>query len=317
MMGGATPALPGLGGDASRLSQSLDLAFGSTVGSFLLRDASSWRLFPPAGGPGFIFCGGTGNIPFYSTPAAGSTGDLQVNSGSGFFSAISDSYATQNMQPLIRGLTYAAPPGVSSVTFIPYYDSDTGAASSMNPLDLANNAVVAASDNNAILMNNNGALFGSAGDLQYDFGAQILATIGLQASYLTLATPLDIIYGGTGGRVFDGGRYTPTFTNVANIAANTNSSCNWERNGDQVTVSGTVFVDPTLAATSTQLGISLPVASNFTNASDCGGVGAAIGVAGMSAGILADTTNDRAQMQWISSDITNQQWQFTFTYTIQ
>ncbi len=111
------------------------------------------------------------------------------------------------------------------------------------------------------------------------------------------------------------GTYTPTLTNVANLTS-TAFECQYMRVGNTVTVSGKVNVDPTLAATSTQLGISLPVASDFGAAEDCGGVAFAPGIAGQGAGILADATNNRAQMQWVSGDVTAQDMYFTFTYSV-
>lgn len=121
---------------------------------------------------------------------------------------------------------------------------------------------------------------------------------------------------GNGAVELAAGVYTPTLTNVANLDASTAFQAQYLRVGSVVTVSGRVSVDPTLTATSTQLGISLPIASNFGATEDCGGVAAASAIAGQSAAILADTTNDRAQMQWISTDITAQTMTFTFTYRI-
>lgn len=112
------------------------------------------------------------------------------------------------------------------------------------------------------------------------------------------------------------GTYTPTLANVANLAASTAYQCQYLRVGSTVTVSGKVDVDPTLAATSTQLGISLPIASNLGAAEDCAGAAFSSAIAGQGAAILGDATNNRAQMQWLSGDITNQAMYFTFTYEI-
>lgn len=112
------------------------------------------------------------------------------------------------------------------------------------------------------------------------------------------------------------GTYTPTLTNVANLDASTAYQCQYIRVGRVVTVSGKVDVDPTLAATSTQLGISLPIVSNLGAAEDCAGCAFASGIAGQGAAILGDATNNRAQMQWVSADVTNQSMYFTFTYEV-
>jgi hypothetical protein len=112
------------------------------------------------------------------------------------------------------------------------------------------------------------------------------------------------------------GTWTPTLTNVANLAASTAYQCQYMRVGDTVTASCKVDIDPTLAATSTQLGISLPVASNFGAVEDCAGTAAASGIAGQVAAIIADAANDRCQLQYISGDITNQPMYLVFTYQV-
>lgn len=121
---------------------------------------------------------------------------------------------------------------------------------------------------------------------------------------------------GTTNQYVASGTYTPTLTNVANLAASTPYQCQWIRVGNVVTVSGKVDIDPTAPTTSTQLGISLPIASNFGAAEDCAGTAFASAIAAQGAAILADTTNDRAQLQYLSGDITNQPMYFTFTYEI-
>lgn len=114
----------------------------------------------------------------------------------------------------------------------------------------------------------------------------------------------------------DSGTYTPTLTNEANLDGSTAYVCQYSRVGSTVTVSGRFRVDPTAATTSTQLGISLPIASNFTSAEQCGGTAFAIAIAGQGAGIYADTTNDRARVQFLSGDTTNQDMFFSFTYRV-
>lgn len=111
------------------------------------------------------------------------------------------------------------------------------------------------------------------------------------------------------------GVYTPTLTNVANLDGSTAFECQYLRVGSVVTVSGKVSVNPTAGA-STQLGISLPVASNLGAAEDCSGSAFASGIAGQGAAILGDAANNRAQMQWIAVDTTDQPMFFTFQYSI-
>lgn len=111
------------------------------------------------------------------------------------------------------------------------------------------------------------------------------------------------------------GSYTPTLTTVANISATTAYSCQYLRVGDMVHVSGRLDADPTAATTLTQIGISLPIASNFANSNECAGTANASHVDD-SAAIAADTTNDRAQMSWICRDTTNHGMFFTFSYRV-
>lgn len=123
--------------------------------------------------------------------------------------------------------------------------------------------------------------------------------------------------GGTGSAtlVLASGVYTPTLTGVANVGASTPYEFQYLRLGTVVTVSGKVDVDPT-APGATQLGISLPVASNLGAAEDCAGVGASPGIAGQSGAILGDVANDRAELNWVAVDLTNQAWYVHFSYAV-
>lgn len=112
------------------------------------------------------------------------------------------------------------------------------------------------------------------------------------------------------------GTYTPTLTNTTNVGNSTARLATYLRVGNTVTVSGQLDIDPTTTATATLLGISLPIASNFSTAFQAGGTAFATGVAGLGGGIEADATNDRVSLKFISSDITNQTMAYTFTYQI-
>ena len=111
------------------------------------------------------------------------------------------------------------------------------------------------------------------------------------------------------------GTYTPTLTGVANVAASTAAACQWLRVGSVVTVTGVLDLDPTAAAL-TQLGISLPIASNLTALGQCAGVAVAPGIAGQCAAVRGDVTNDRAQLEYVAVDLTNQPWAFSFSYQV-
>lgn len=112
------------------------------------------------------------------------------------------------------------------------------------------------------------------------------------------------------------GTYTPTLFNTTNVGASTARLCTYMRVGNTVTVSGQLDIDPTATLTATLLGISLPVASALTTAYQLGGTASAIAIAGMSGGIEADATNDRASLKFIATDVSNRTMAFTFTYQV-
>ena len=112
-----------------------------------------------------------------------------------------------------------------------------------------------------------------------------------------------------------GGTYTPTITGVANVAAYTLYGAMYSRAQNVVTVSGYIQIDPT-SATTTSLGISLPVGSALAFGYDVIGVANCDTAGENSAVIGADTTNDRAQMDFTAVSIAAQNWRFVFQYIV-
>lgn len=112
------------------------------------------------------------------------------------------------------------------------------------------------------------------------------------------------------------GTYTPTLTNVTNVDASTARLATYMRVGNTVTVGGQLDIDPTTTASATVLGISLPIASNFSTSYEAGGVAFATGITGMGGGIEADATNDRVSLKFIASDVTNQTMTYSFAYEV-
>lgn len=115
--------------------------------------------------------------------------------------------------------------------------------------------------------------------------------------------------------VLASGTYTPTLTGVANVASSTAYLAMWTRTGDMVTVSLRVDVAATVGATVTSLGISLPVPSALSNTHECCGALAAVSVA-QAGGVLGDTTNDRATLQFVSADTSTRGMFGSFTYRV-
>jgi hypothetical protein len=112
------------------------------------------------------------------------------------------------------------------------------------------------------------------------------------------------------------GTYTPTLTNVTNVAASTAAVCQWMRVGTTVTVSGTVQIDPT-AAGNTVLNMSLPVASNFTAATQAGGTFSTT-TAGQSdnGSIIANSASDVFEFRLNAVNIANATYAFSATYRV-
>jgi len=114
---------------------------------------------------------------------------------------------------------------------------------------------------------------------------------------------------------FESGTYTPVPIGVANVASFAAFTAQYARNGTVGSVSGKVDVTATLGGTLTQLGISLPIASNLAAQQDCAGTAVATAVAQYGA-IDADATNNRAQLNFISADTTTRTMMFQFQYRI-
>ena len=120
---------------------------------------------------------------------------------------------------------------------------------------------------------------------------------------------------GTTNQYIASGTYTPTLTNVTNVTASTAYECQWYRVGNVVTVSGKVDIDVTLGAAS-ELGLSLPIASGFTAEENCGGNASSDAAASLVARVKADATNDRASFVFVAVSLTNDAYNFEFTYLI-
>lgn len=111
-----------------------------------------------------------------------------------------------------------------------------------------------------------------------------------------------------------GSTWTPTLTNVTNLDSSTAFQGQYLRVGATVTCSGKVTVDPTTAA-ATELGMSLPIASNFGADEDCAGA-AYSQTNGQGGGISADTANDRAALKFLAIGTAAVTLYFSFSYQV-
>jgi hypothetical protein len=138
-------------------------------------------------------------------------------------------------------------------------------------------------------------------------------TGGIQTSRTTVTSPA-----ATDGNIFSG-TYTPTLTNTTNVASSTASAAQYMRVGNVVTVSGSVIIDPTTAATNTTLNVSLPIASSLTSGRQLGGAGSSNSAAKYGDNVLAiyaDTTNDRAEFRFNPTGAASETYVFSFTYQV-
>lgn len=156
-----------------------------------------------------------------------------------------------------------------------------------------------------------GTLFMGSSSLQ--FTDSLLQTYTFQNGVMTAS---GMSTGNGTVELYPSGTYTPTLTGVANVAASTAYACQYMRVGNTVHVSGRLDIDPTTTLTLTQLGISLPIASNLGNLEHLAGTSAASTVTDNPAAIIGDTANNRAQLNYICVDVTNHSMFFTFMYQV-
>ena len=113
------------------------------------------------------------------------------------------------------------------------------------------------------------------------------------------------------------GTYTPTLTNTTNVASSSVNSAFYTRVGNIVTVYYSFSITPTAGgSTSTQLDISLPIASNFTTAHEANGSGGTQ-ASNLTYGVInADSTNDRVSLFMIANSTAGSTYTGSFSYQV-
>jgi hypothetical protein len=142
----------------------------------------------------------------------------------------------------------------------------------------------------------------------------LFTTIG--ASGLITATTAGINVPATTVGTCYSAAYTPTLTGVVNYATGTPRLTNFMRVGNMVHVAGQCSIDPTSSGTALVFGMSLPVASNFTTAFQCGGSGATDTSDNSPVYIAGDSTNDRAQLSYTPAIAGIHDLSFSFSYIV-
>lgn len=115
----------------------------------------------------------------------------------------------------------------------------------------------------------------------------------------------------------DGGTYTPTLTAVTNVDSSSASTFFYQRMGNIVNVTGYIIV-MNLSAGNVKIGIALPIASNLGSASDLRGIAREDSLYPVVNApiIYADTTNDRAQLEYNLNDVAEINFNVMFTYKV-
>lgn len=113
------------------------------------------------------------------------------------------------------------------------------------------------------------------------------------------------------------GTWTPTLTNTTNVASSVSATCRYTRVGSIVTFGGNIIVTPTASGANTVVGVSLPIASAFTDVADAGGpLSVRFSTASTAGQIAADTANARFIFQFSSANTASHNIGFSGTYII-
>lgn len=121
----------------------------------------------------------------------------------------------------------------------------------------------------------------------------------------------------TAGGTATSGEYTPVLTGVANITGVSGGHGQWLRIGSYVHVFGQLVIESTLTATDTQVGISLPIASDFGSSTNIQGSATRNTNVVKTAYIENDNANDRANLHFTSDAVIGAWgWEFSFSYKI-
>lgn len=179
--------------------------------------------------------------------------------------------------------------------------------------------------------------------LVYNNGTDVVTAVDYIPS-LTLGAALPVASGGTGISAFgtgvaaalgqnvtgsggialgiSSGTYTPTLTSVANVVSTTAETCMYTNVQGVVTVYGRFGIQ--FNSGTVQVGISLPIASDFTSQTDCIGfptilLSSIIAAYPPFIYIQADTTNNRADLYYrANSGVTgsDSSMYFNFAYRV-
>lgn len=146
-------------------------------------------------------------------------------------------------------------------------------------------------------------------------GQATITTLGTITTGTWQGTAIAVSFGGT-GTTAPTGTYTPTFTNVANVSANTPQVARWMRLQNTIHVSGMINITPT-ATGNTIFRLSLPVASALTANHQIVGAGYNLESSPTAIAIYCDAGSDTAEIQFNAGTTSLRAVGFNFTYPVQ
>ena len=120
----------------------------------------------------------------------------------------------------------------------------------------------------------------------------------------------------SGGITLAAGVWTPTTNNIANLDSSSAAEGQYIRVGTTVTGSIQLTVNPALTATSTQLELDLPVASNFGATSDAAGSCGGSDIASEVAEVRADATSNELEILWVTTSLAEHEIACSFSYQV-
>lgn len=113
--------------------------------------------------------------------------------------------------------------------------------------------------------------------------------------------------------MFQSATYTPTLTNVTNVASSSVSTANYQRVGNTVHVWGEITITATSNTTATEVGFSLPIASGVTNSYEIAGT-ALTDTENQTIRVMGDASNNRAAFKFKSTHTNAATYSYHFTY---
>lgn len=161
----------------------------------------------------------------------------------------------------------------------------------------------------------NGSATPTAGGIVYGTGSAYAVTSAGNSGQLVLS-------GGAGSPTFltqSSGTWTPSGTNVSNMAASSGGYGTYVRYGSFVIFAFTLTISQTAANTATTLRVNIPVASDFTAVTDASGAGTngEGSINGTTCRIAADTTNNDLSVTMRADTTGSQLYSFSGMYVIQ